>query len=59
MRLMLEGIDRGEAIEYIACALCVELTEVVNNQGMFNAERYDRNLDQLPAMPWADENKRS
>ncbi|WP_067515743.1 hypothetical protein [Endozoicomonas ascidiicola] len=54
MRLMLEGIEREEAIEYIACALCVELDDVVNNGSAFNLERYERHLDLLPEMPWAN-----
>lgn len=55
MRLMLEGIDREEAIQYIACALCVELVDVVNNQAAFNEQRYSTNLDALPEMPWAED----
>ena len=53
MRLMLEGIDREEAIQYIACALCIELEDVVNNQVTFNMQRYSSNLNALPEMPWA------
>ena len=55
MRLMLEGVDREEAIRYIACALCVELVDVVNNQTAFNEQRYNTNLNALPEMPWAEE----
>ncbi|MFK0573844.1 hypothetical protein [Endozoicomonas sp.] len=55
MRLMLEGIDREEAIQYIACALCVELVDVVNNQAAFNEPRYSTNLNALPEMPWAED----
>ncbi|WP_299734873.1 hypothetical protein [uncultured Endozoicomonas sp.] len=54
MRLMLEGIEREEAIEYIACALCVELDDVVNNGSAFNLERYERHLGLLPEMPWSE-----
>lgn len=52
MRLMLQGIERDEALQYIACALCVELADVVNRDKPFNAERYHKNLDLLPDMPW-------
>lgn len=54
MRLMLQGIERDEALQYIACALCVELADVVNNNNHFNEERYNKNLDFLPEMPWED-----
>ena len=56
MRLMLEGVEREEAIQYIACALCVELDDVVNNGAAFNLERYENNLSLLPEMPWAEGN---
>ena len=52
MRLMLQGIERDEALQYIACALCVELADVLNNNKPFNEERYNKNLDLLPDMPW-------
>ncbi len=55
MRLMLEGVDREEAVQYIACALCVELVDVVNHQAAFNVQRYNNNLDALPEMPWAED----
>ena len=55
MRLMLQGIDREEALKYIACALCVELVGVINDQTPFDEERYNRNLDLLPEMPWEEE----
>ena len=55
MRLMLQGIDREEAMQFIACALCVELVGVINDQETFNEERYNKNLDLLPEMPWEDE----
>ncbi len=55
VRLILSGIERDEALQYIACALCVELADVVNNQQVFNEARYIQNLDLLPEMPWEDE----
>ncbi|WIO74261.1 hypothetical protein QP938_13315 [Porticoccaceae bacterium LTM1] len=54
MRLTLSGMDRQEAIECIACALSVEVFDVVNNGAKFNAERYAKNLNLLPDMPWED-----
>ena len=55
MRLMLQGIEREEAMQFIACALCVELIGVINGQEAFNEDRYNKNLDLLPDMPWEDE----
>lgn len=55
MRLMLQGIERDEALKFIACALCVEMVSVLNEQKPFNEERYNKNLDLLPEMPWEDE----
>ena len=55
MRLMLQGIEKDEAMQFIACALCVELVGVINDQETFDEERYNKNLDLLPEMPWEDE----
>ncbi len=54
MRLMMTGTERDEAIDYIACALGLELEDVVNNGAQFNNERYATNLDGLPEMLWVD-----
>jgi hypothetical protein len=54
-RLMSEGIDRDEAMKYIACAFSVEIFGVMQNSESFNPTRYDTNLDGLPDMPWEDE----
>jgi uncharacterized protein YoaH (UPF0181 family) len=54
-RLMAEGIERDEALKYIACALSVEIFGAMKDSGPFDPERYDRNLDGLPDMPWEDE----
>ena len=54
-RLISEGIDREEALKYIACALSVEIFGVMKNSEPFNPIRYDTNLDGLPDMPWEDE----
>ena len=50
-RLMAEGIDRDEALKYIACALSVEIFGVLKHSEEFNPERYNKNLDGLPDMP--------
>lgn len=54
-RLISAGIEREEAIKYIACALSVEIFEIMKNSEPFNPTRYDTNLDGLPDMPWEDE----
>ena len=54
-RLISEGVDREEALKYIACALSVEIFGVMKNSEPFNPTRYDKNLDGLPDMPWEDE----
>ena len=54
-RLMAEGIERDEALKYIACALSVEIFGALKHSELFDPERYNRNLDGLPDMPWEDE----
>lgn len=52
MRLTLEGMERELAMELIACALSVEIVDVLQNGKPFDNARYDRNLDLLPETPW-------
>ncbi|KKD00821.1 MULTISPECIES: hypothetical protein [Photobacterium] len=52
MRLVMTGTPREEAIEMIACALSIEVFDVVKNDGEFNLKRYSENLDALPDMDW-------
>jgi hypothetical protein len=54
-RLMAEGIERDETLKYIACALSVEIFGAMKHSEPFDPERYNRNLDGLPDMPWEDE----
>jgi hypothetical protein len=54
-RLESLGIEHDEAMKYIACALSVEIFEIMKNKEKFNAHRYDDNLDHLPDMPWNDD----
>lgn len=54
MRLMMTGTEREEALEYIACALSVEINDVVNNQAAFNIARYEQHLDCLPDLSWME-----
>ena len=54
-RLMSQGIERDEALKYIACALSIEIFGVLKHSEPFDPKRYDSNLDNLPDMPWEDE----
>ena len=54
-RLMAQGIERDEALRYLACALSVEIFGALKHSEPFNPERYDKNLDALPDMPWEDD----
>lgn len=54
-RLMAEGIERDEALKYIACALSVEIFGAMKHSEPFNPEWYNNNLDGLPDMPWEDD----
>jgi peroxiredoxin family protein len=53
-RLESLGIKHNAALKLIACALSVEIFEIMKNKEQFNAHRYDENLDHLPDMPWND-----
>ncbi|QFU24211.1 hypothetical protein FM038_020015 [Shewanella eurypsychrophilus] len=55
MRLVMTGTSREEAIQWIACALAVEIFDIMKNETTFNAKRYDQHLDALPNMDWLDD----
>lgn len=54
-RLRKLGISRRESKKYIACALSVEIFDVVKNSNEIDYDRYFANLQNLPDMPWDDE----
>lgn len=54
-RLLVEGIQREEALKYIACALSVEIFQVLKHGATYDEARYLRNLARLPELPWEDE----
>ena len=54
-RLMSDGIDREEALKYIACAFSVEIFGAIKHSEPYNPTRYDTNLNRLPEMPREDE----
>ncbi|RXJ73238.1 hypothetical protein CS022_10875 [Veronia nyctiphanis] len=55
MRLRMTGHSREEAIEFMACALMIEVYDVVKNDAEFNLKRYEEHLDMLPEMPWQED----
>lgn len=54
-RLLTLGISRDEAMKHIACALSVEIFGIIRDNEEFNPIRYDKNLDNLPDLPWDEE----
>lgn len=54
-RLRKLGINRKEAKKYIACALSVEIFEVMKYESEIDYDRYFKNLENLPELPWDDE----
>lgn len=55
MRLMMTGTAREEAISAMACALALEVYDVMKNDVPFNEKRYSEHLDALPDMSWMEE----
>ena len=55
LRLTMTGHSREEAMLLMACALAEEIMTVTQQQVTSDEKRYAAMLDQLPEMPWADE----
>jgi hypothetical protein len=55
MRLVMTGTPREEAMQWMACALAVEVSDIMENGASFNGKRYDQHLDALPNMDWIDD----
>ena len=55
LRLTMTGHSKEEAMMLMACALAEEIFTLTQDNGSFNEKRYAGLLDQLPQMPWADE----
>ncbi|MCG7497223.1 hypothetical protein MHO82_10115 [Vibrio sp. Of7-15] len=55
MRLMMTGTSREDAISAMACALALEVYDVMKNDVPFNEKRYSEHLDALPDMSWMEE----
>lgn len=48
MRLMMTGTPRDAAVAMMACAVSIEIFDVMKNEGEFNLKRYSEHLDRLP-----------
>lgn len=55
LRLVMTGTPREEAIQWMACALAIEVLDVMNNGASFNGKRYGEHLDELPNMDWMED----
>ncbi|MCJ8302975.1 hypothetical protein [Shewanella sp.] len=55
MRLVMTGTPREEAIQWMACALAIEVVDVMKNGSAFNEIRYSQHLDALPNMDWMED----
>ncbi|EGA70075.1 hypothetical protein VISI1226_18176 [Vibrio sinaloensis DSM 21326] len=54
MRLMMTGTTRDEAVAMMACAMSIEIFDVMKNEGEFNLKRYSDNLDRLPDLSFME-----
>ena len=48
MRLMMTGTSRDDALAMMACAVSIEIYDVMKNGGEFNLKRYSEHLNSLP-----------
>ncbi|MGF1763287.1 hypothetical protein [Aliivibrio kagoshimensis] len=54
MRLVMTGTPREEALQGMACALAIEVFDVMKNGAEFDLKRYSAHLDELPNMDWME-----
>ncbi|MEZ9059314.1 hypothetical protein [Vibrio pelagius] len=54
MRLMMTGHSREDAIAAMACALAIEVFDVMKNNAEFNQKRYAEHLDILPDLSFME-----
>lgn len=54
MRLMMTGSAREDAIQAMACALAIEIFDVMKNDAEFNLKRYSEHLDMLPDLSFME-----
>jgi hypothetical protein len=53
-RLMAAGHSEREAKRLIGCVVSAEIYDVLKKKEPFNLERFVKDLDNLPAMPWEE-----
>lgn len=54
MRLMMTGTSREDAIAMMACAVAIEIYDVMKNDAEFNLKRYSENLASLPDLSFME-----
>ncbi|ELM6648075.1 TPA: hypothetical protein RQJ47_004725 [Vibrio vulnificus] len=54
IRLMMTGTPREDAVAMMACAMSIEIFDVMKNDGEFNLKRYSENLDYLPDLSFME-----
>lgn len=54
MRLMMMGTPREDAVAMMACAMSIEIFDIMKNEGEFNLKRYSEHLDQLPELSFME-----
>nr|WP_176765507.1 hypothetical protein [Vibrio xiamenensis] len=54
MRLMMTGTSREDAIAMMACAVSIEVFDVMKNDAEFNLKRYSQHLDELPDLSFME-----
>ena len=53
-RLESEGVSTEDAKKFIGCAISTEIFNIGKNKEEFNLERFVKNLQKLPTLPWED-----
>ena len=54
-RLVADGHSEEEAKRLIACVVSAEIFDVLKQQQPFDLDRFVKGLDNLPALPWDEE----
>ncbi|MEW5995660.1 MAG: hypothetical protein AB1744_14875 [Candidatus Zixiibacteriota bacterium] len=54
-RLMAQGIPEEEVRKLLGCVVSTEMFEIMKKKEPFNRERFVRNLQALPTLPWENE----
>lgn len=54
MRLMMTGTSREDAVAMMACAVSIEVFDVMKNGGEFDLKRYSEHLERLPDLSFME-----